>query len=174
MRSRQPLSADVRCQDSTELEEVVGRGRSIDRRTTWAESRAKVWKEKASEQTEAKVVVLRVRIQILRNRQRMAVGDLHPAACCFHWARDDDETELEVRRWRIVEPPCLRHCYPRRPCHRLSERDDDGIAKAERRLRLPVGSHNFLLMNVLSLSRYHSLLRLSHSVVAVMLGLLPW
>ena len=127
-----------------------------------------------SEQIEAKAIVLRARVQILRNRQRTAVGDLHPAACCFHWARDDDETELEGRRQRTVEPPCLRRCYPRKPCHRLSERDGDDTARAERCLRLPRRSRNFLLMYVLSLSRYRSLLRLSHSAVAVVLEVLPW
>lgn len=174
MRSHQPLSADVRCQNSTELEEVVDKGRSTGRRTTWAESPAKVWREKVSEQIEAKVIVLSARVQIQMNRQKTAVGDLHPGACCFHWARDDDETGLEGRRQRTVEPPCLRRCYRRKPCHRLSERDGDDIARAERRLRLPTGSHNFLLMYVLSLSRYRLLLRLSHSAVAVVLEVLPW
>ena len=80
MHCHQPLSVDAHCPDSMELEEVVGREHSIGRRTTWAESPAKVWREKASEQIEAMVFALRVQVLIPRNRQRKAVGELHLGA----------------------------------------------------------------------------------------------
>lgn len=46
---------------------------------TWAGSLAKVWREKASEQTEASVFVLRALIQTLKSKRRTAVANLHPA-----------------------------------------------------------------------------------------------
>lgn len=83
MHSRRQLSADVHYQYSMELEEVVGRGHSTGRRTTWAGGRAKVWREKPSAQLEASAFVLGPQFQILRSIQRKAVGDLPPAAYCF-------------------------------------------------------------------------------------------
>lgn len=164
----------MHCQDSMELEEVVGRGRSVGRRTTWAGSPAKVWKGTASEHIEASVFVLGPQVQTPRSTQRTAVGDSHPAAYCFPWARDDDdETELEAYRQKIVESSCSKRCCPRNPCHRLTEKGDDDIVRAERRLRGLRRSHSFLLMYVLNLSHYHSRLRLSHSAVAAMTEMLP-
>lgn len=81
--------------------------------------------------------------------------------------------ELEARRQKIFESSWLKRCYRRNPCHRLSERDGDDIARAERRPRVLTRSHSFLLMYALNLSHYHSLLRLSHSAVAAMLRVLP-
>ena len=174
MRCHQSLSADVHCQDLTELEEAVGRGRSIDRHTTWAENLARVWKEKASEQIEASVFVLRARIQILRSMQRMAVEKLLPVGYRFRQAKDDYETELQVRRQRFAESPYWKRCCPQNSCHHQPEKDGDDTATAGRPLQVPTHSRSFLRMCVLNLSHYHSLLRLFHSAAAVVPGVLPW
>lgn len=107
--------------------------------------------EKVSEQVEEIVFGLWAQIRI-RSRPKRAVGDLHPAAYCFPLVKDDDETELEARRQKIVESFCLKRCYLRSPCHRLAEKVGDGIAKAEKRLRVLTRSRNFLLMFVWTLS----------------------
>lgn len=112
-------------------------------------------------------------VQILRSMQKTAVGDWHLAAYCFPWARDDDETELEVRHQRIVEASCLKRCYPRNPGHRLSERGGDDTARVERCLWILIRSRSFLLMYALNLSHCHSLLRLCHSAVAANPEMLP-
>ena len=104
----------------------------------------------------------------------MAVGGLHLGAYCFHLARGDYETGQEVRRLRIAKSPCVKRCYRRRPCHRLSEKGDDDIAMAERRLQVLTHSRSFLLMYVLNPSHSHPPLKLSHSAVAATPEVLLW
>ena len=80
----------------------------------------------------------------------------------------------EVRRLRIAEPPCVKRCYRQRPCHRLSEKGDDDIAMAERRLQVLTHLRSFLLMYVLNPSYSHPQSKLSHSAVAATPEVLPW
>lgn len=117
---------------------------------------------------------LRLQVLILRNTQRTAVGGLHQGAYCFHLARGEYETGQEVRRQRIAESPCVKRCYRRRPCHRLSGKADDDIAMAEWRLQVLTHSRSFLLMYVSNPNHPHPPSKLSHSAVAARPEVLPW
>lgn len=127
-----------------------------------------------SEQIEATVFVLRDQVQIQKSMQRAAAEDLHLVACCFHWARGDYGAGLEVRHLRIVESLYLKRCYPRNPCHRVSEKGDDDIAMAESCPRVLIHSRSFLPTYVLNSSHYHPPSKLSHFAVAAVLEVLPW
>ena len=83
MHDPRPLSADVHCQGSTELEEVVGREHSTGQCMTWAESLARVGREKACEQIEAIESVLRAPAQIQMSTLRTAVERSHPVVYYF-------------------------------------------------------------------------------------------
>ena len=158
MHDPRPLSADVHCQGSTELEEVAGREHSTGQCMTWAESLARVWREKASEQIEASESVPRAPAQIQMSRLRTAVGHLPPVVYYFQLERDDCETGLKVRHRRIVEPHYLKRCYRQTSCHCRSDKGGGDTARAERNLRALTHCSS-LPMYALSLNHRHSLLR---------------